>query len=69
MRRGDLLIDSAMHLETNATKGLSEENTMMLQHCSMRDDAVVKMQRPFAPAPMTLTQSIMSIRSAAMRNS
>src|SRR5215475_2285719 len=41
--RGELLIDTAMELETNATKGLSEENAMRLEHGVMMPDAVVKM--------------------------
>ena len=35
--RGELLIDSAMDLETNASRGLALENAMMLQHGQVRD--------------------------------
>ncbi len=45
--KGDFLIDTAMDLETNATKGLSEENAMMLQRGPMRDDAIVKIAQTF----------------------
>ncbi len=45
--KGDLLIDTAMDLETNATKGLAEENAMMLQRGPVRDDAIVKIAQTF----------------------
>jgi hypothetical protein len=45
--RGDLLVDTAMHLETNATKGLSRENSLMLRDGVLPDDAVVKMAQTF----------------------
>ena len=45
--RGELLIDTAMHLETNATKGVSIENSLMLQHGAVADDAVVKIAQTF----------------------
>lgn len=45
--RGELLVDTAMELETNATKGFSEENALVLQPGSVRDDAVVKMAQTF----------------------
>ena len=45
--RGELLIDSAMDLETNASRGLALENAMMLQRGQVRDDAVVKMAQTF----------------------
>ena len=45
--RGELLIDTAMDLETNATKGLVRENSLMLQRGSVPDDAVVKMAQTF----------------------
>jgi hypothetical protein len=45
--RGELLVDTAMELETNATKGLSRENSLLLEHGSIPDDAVVKMAQTF----------------------
>ena len=45
--RGEVLIDTAMDLETNATKGLAEENAMVLERGTVRDDAVVKMAQTF----------------------
>jgi hypothetical protein len=45
--RGELLIDTAMDLETNATKGLVEENTMVLQRGQMPEDAIVKIAQTF----------------------
>jgi hypothetical protein len=36
-----------MDLETNATKGLVYENSLLLQHGSVSDDAVVKMAQTF----------------------
>ena len=45
--RGELLIDTAMDLETNATKGLARENSLMLQHGSVPDNAIVKMAQTF----------------------
>src|SRR5215813_7854759 len=38
--RGEVLVDTAMDLETNATKGLSHENSLMLQRGPVADDAV-----------------------------
>jgi hypothetical protein len=45
--RGELLVDSAMELETNATKGLSTENSLILQHGPVADTAVVKIAQTF----------------------
>jgi hypothetical protein len=45
--RGELLIDTAMDLETNATKGLARENSLMLQPGSVPDNAIVKMAQTF----------------------
>lgn len=45
--RGELLIDSAMDLETNSSRGLAQENSMMLQRAQVREDAVVKMAQTF----------------------
>jgi hypothetical protein len=40
--RGEALVDSAMELETNATKGLSRQNSLMLQRGPVGNDSVVK---------------------------
>lgn len=45
--RGELLIDTAMDLETNATKGLATDNTLTLQRGRVQDDAVVKIAQTF----------------------
>jgi hypothetical protein len=45
--RGELLVDTAMDLETNATKGLVRENSLMLQRGPVADDAVIKMAQTF----------------------
>ena len=45
--RGELLVDSAMHLETNATMGLARENSVMLQRGTVPTDAIVKMAQTF----------------------
>lgn len=45
--RGELLVDSAIELETNASKGLVEENTMLLKQGPVADSAVVKMAQTF----------------------
>ena len=45
--RGELIVDTAMDLETNATKGLSRENSLALQRGALPDDAVVKMAQTF----------------------
>jgi hypothetical protein len=45
--RGELLVDTAMDLETNATKGLARENSLLLQRGPLSNDAVVKMAQTF----------------------
>jgi hypothetical protein len=45
--QGEFLLDTAMELETNSTKGLSEDNTMVLQHGHVDDDAIVKIAQTF----------------------
>jgi hypothetical protein len=45
--RGELLVDTAMDLETNATKGLSTENSLMLQRGAVSDRAIVKIAQTF----------------------
>jgi hypothetical protein len=45
--RGELLVDTAMDLETNATKGLARENSLLLQRGALDDGAVIKMAQTF----------------------
>jgi hypothetical protein len=45
--RGELLVDTAMDLETNATKGLARENSLMLRRGPLGAGAVVKMAQTF----------------------
>lgn len=45
--RGEVLMDTSMDLETNATRGLMRENSLMLQHGSVHEDAIVKMAQTF----------------------
>jgi len=45
--RGELIVDSSMHLETNASRGLSRENCLMLRHGPVADDARIKMAQTF----------------------
>lgn len=45
--RGELLVDTAMDLETNATKGLARENSLLLRGGPLADDAVVKIAQTF----------------------
>jgi hypothetical protein len=45
--RGELLVDTAMELETNATKGAARENALMLRRGPLPGDAIVKMAQTF----------------------
>jgi hypothetical protein len=45
--RGELLRDTAMDLETNATKGVAAENSLILEHGAVADDTTVKMAQTF----------------------
>jgi len=45
--RGELLMDTAMDLETNASKGLVRENSLMLEQGSVPDNSIVKMAQTF----------------------
>lgn len=45
--RGELLVDTGMDLETNASKGLIEENAMVLERGPVADNAVVKIAQTF----------------------
>jgi hypothetical protein len=45
--RGELLVDSAMDLETNATNGVAAENSLVLRHGTVDDSSVVKIAQTF----------------------
>ena len=45
--QGDMLTDTAMELETNASKGLARENSLLLERGAVPADAVVKMAQTF----------------------
>jgi hypothetical protein len=45
--RGEVLVDSAMDLETNATRGIALENSLVLRRGVVEKDAVVKMAQTF----------------------
>src|SRR5580700_5419662 len=45
--RGELLVDTAMDLETNASKGLTREHSLMLQRGTVPDTSLVKMAQTF----------------------
>ena len=45
--RGEVLVDSTMDLETNATRGLARENSLMLQRAEVPADSVVKIAQTF----------------------
>jgi hypothetical protein len=45
--RGELLIDTAMHLETNASTGVARNNSLLVKRGAVPEDAVVKMAQTF----------------------
>jgi hypothetical protein len=45
--RGELLVDTAMDLETNASKGLKRQNSLLVQPGALQDDAVVKIAQTY----------------------
>jgi hypothetical protein len=45
--QGELLVDSAMDLETNSSKGLAREHSLMLQRGKVCDSSVVKIAQTF----------------------
>jgi hypothetical protein len=45
--RGELLVDTATELETNATKGVARQNSLLLQRGPLSDDAVVRLAQTF----------------------
>jgi hypothetical protein len=45
--RGTLLVDTAMDLETNVSKGLARTNSLMLEHGPVADTALIKIAQTF----------------------
>ena len=45
--KGELLVDTAMELETNISKGMARENALLLQRGNVSDAAIVKMAQTF----------------------
>jgi hypothetical protein len=45
--RGELLVDTSMDLETNASKGLARETSLMLQQGTVPENSRVKMAQTF----------------------
>jgi hypothetical protein len=45
--RGDYVVDTAMHLETNATKGITAENSLLLKPGHVPKSAIVKIAQTF----------------------
>ena len=45
--RGELLVDTAMELETNTTKGVAAENSLMLERGLVADTGLVKIAQTF----------------------
>src|SRR5580704_14335099 len=45
--RGELLLDSSMDLETNASKGLTREHSLMLQEGTVPENSIVKIAQTF----------------------
>jgi hypothetical protein len=45
--KGEVLVDTAMDLETNVTKGLARENVLVLEQGQVSPEAVVKMAQTF----------------------
>ena len=45
--RGELLVDTAMDLETNASKGLVREHSLMLQRGKVLENSIVKIAQTF----------------------
>lgn len=46
-QKGDLLVDTAMDLETNTSTGFSRENSLMLQEGKLSKDSVVKIAQTY----------------------
>jgi hypothetical protein len=45
--RGELIVDTAMDLETNATTGLKRENSLLVRRGPLAEDAMVKVAQTF----------------------
>jgi hypothetical protein len=45
--RGELLLDTAMDLETNASRGMHRENSLQLQPGTVPDDTIIKMAQTY----------------------
>jgi hypothetical protein len=45
--KGELLVDTAMELETNISKGMARDNALLLQRGNVSDAAIVKMAQTF----------------------
>src|SRR6202451_3686816 len=45
--RGELLVDTSMDLETNASRGLSREHSLLLQRGAVPESSLVKMAQTF----------------------
>ena len=59
--RGELLVDSAMDLETNASKGLARENSLTLQPAAVPDSSVVKIAQTFRSGTNDIDAALMSL--------
>ena len=47
MRKGDLLVDTSMDLETNTTREFTRDNSLMLQRGKLTRDAQIKIAQTF----------------------
>ncbi|WP_422924427.1 hypothetical protein [Singulisphaera sp. PoT] len=45
--KGEMLVDTAMELETNVSKGLARENSVLVERGAVADDEVIKMAQTF----------------------
>ncbi len=45
--KGEMLVDTAMELETNVSKGLARENSVVVERGAVADDVVIKMAQTF----------------------
>jgi len=45
--KGEMLVDTAMDLETNVSKGLARENSVLVERGTVADDVIVKMAQTF----------------------
>jgi hypothetical protein len=66
--RGQLLIDTAMDLETNASKGVAVENSLMLERASVAEERSSRLRRHSGLAQTTSTRSTSSTCSWPMSN-